>query len=62
MSVRIRETAPDFNADTTTGPIDFRGWAGVDGVFIFSQGQQFFLVSKTKQPLTARWASYQITE
>ena len=30
MSLRIRDTAPDFAADTTTGPIRFHDWIGND--------------------------------
>lgn len=26
MSLRLGDTAPDFSADTTAGPIDFHRW------------------------------------
>ncbi len=28
MSLRINDTAPDFTADTTAGPISFHDWIG----------------------------------
>ncbi len=28
MSLRINDTAPDFTADTTAGPISFPDWIG----------------------------------
>lgn len=32
MSLRLGDTAPDFHAETTDGPIDFHAWKGVDEV------------------------------
>jgi alkyl hydroperoxide reductase subunit AhpC len=34
MSLRLGDTAPDFSADTTAGPIDFHRWAGEAGVVL----------------------------
>ncbi|MEO0995844.1 MAG: peroxiredoxin, partial [Pseudomonadota bacterium] len=28
MTLRINDTAPDFTADTTEGPISFHDWIG----------------------------------
>jgi thioredoxin-dependent peroxiredoxin len=34
MSLRLGDTAPDFSADTTAGPIDFHRWAGESWVVL----------------------------
>jgi hypothetical protein len=34
MSLRLGDTAPDFSADTTAGPIDFHHWAGESWVVL----------------------------
>ena len=30
MSIRLNDTAPDFRAETTKGPINFHEWIGGD--------------------------------
>ncbi|MFD1797971.1 peroxiredoxin [Paracoccus aurantiacus] len=56
MGVRIGETAPDFEADTTTGPIRFHDWAGGDWVFFFSHPADFTPVCTTEMGRTAQLA------
>jgi hypothetical protein len=34
MSLRLGDTAPDFSADTTAGPIDFHRWTGESWVVV----------------------------
>ena len=37
MSLRINDTAPNFKANTTTGPIDIHEWIGDQWAVLFSQ-------------------------
>lgn len=54
MSRHIGDIAPDFSADTTTGPISLHDWADGSWVFFFSHPADFTPVCTTEMGMTAR--------
>ena len=54
MSLRIGDTAPDFTAETTAGPIRLHEWIGDAWVFFFSHPADFTPVCTTEMGRTAQ--------
>ena len=54
MSIRLGDTAPDFEADTTEGRIRFHEWIGNGWAVLFSHPKDFTPVCTTELGYMAR--------
>jgi len=54
MSLKIGDTAPDFKAETTEGPIDFYQWLGNDWAILYSHPGDYTPICTTELGRTAQ--------
>lgn len=54
MAIRIGDIAPDFNIDTTAGPIQFHEWMAGSWVFFFSHPADYTPVCTTEMGRTSQ--------